>query len=38
MRKLPKSTGLPSLITGPPTTTQVAWSEPEDQAHDPETR
>jgi hypothetical protein len=35
MRKLPKSTGRPSLITGPPTNVQLAWSQPEDQRHAP---
>src|SRR3977135_3394587 len=30
IRKLPKSTGLPSLIPGPPTNVHVAWSQPDD--------
>ena len=38
IRKLPKSTGLPSLITGPPTNVHVAWSQPDDQFHEPLTR
>src|ERR1700730_6221898 len=38
MRKLPKSTGLPSLITGPPRNAQVACSQPDDQFHEPLTR
>ncbi|CKS27078.1 Uncharacterised protein [Mycobacterium tuberculosis] len=38
IRKLPKSTGRPSLMTGPPTNVQLAWSQPEDQFHDPLTR
>src|ERR1700739_3318974 len=38
IRKLPKSTGRPSLITGPPTNVHVAWSQPDDQFQDPLTR
>src|ERR1700757_5375767 len=38
IRKLPKSTGRPSLMTGPPTNVQLAWSQPDDQFHDPLTR
>src|SRR5579875_3470718 len=38
IKKLPKSTGRPSLITGPPTNVQVAWSHPDDQFHEPLTR
>src|SRR5215212_295249 len=38
IRKLPKSTGLPSLMTGPPTNVHVAWSQPDDQFHEPLTR
>ncbi len=38
IRKLPKSTGLPSLITGPPRNAHVAWSQPEDHCHAPLTR
>src|ERR1700756_1373151 len=38
IRNLPKPTGLPSLITGPPTNVHVAWSQPDDQFHDPRTR
>ncbi|SHX91734.1 Uncharacterised protein [Mycobacteroides abscessus subsp. abscessus] len=38
IRKLPKSTGRPSLMTGPPRNAQVAWSQPEDQFHEPFTR
>ncbi len=38
IRKLPKSTGRPSLITGPPRKAHVAWSHPEDQFQEPLTR
>src|ERR1700754_2197409 len=38
IRKLPKSTGLPFLITSPPTTVRAAWSHPDDQFHEPFTR
>src|ERR1700760_904145 len=38
IRKLPKSTGRPSLITGPPRKAHVAWSQPDDQFHEPLTR
>src|ERR1700756_586433 len=38
IRKLPKSTGRPSLITGAPTNVHVAWAQPDDQFHDPLTR
>src|SRR6201991_2924434 len=38
IRKLPKSTGLPSLMTGPPRKAHVAWSQPDDQFHEPLTR
>ena len=38
IKKLPKSTGRPSLITGPPRKAQVAWSQPDDQFHEPLTR
>src|SRR6476620_2075179 len=38
IRKLPKSTGLPSLMTGPPRNAHVAWSQPDDQFHEPLTR
>src|SRR6476620_6455258 len=38
IRKLPKSPGVPSSITGPPTNVHVAWSQPDDQFHEPLTR
>src|SRR3954465_3816366 len=38
IRKLPKSTGLPSLMTGPPRNAHEAWSQPDDQFHEPLTR
>src|SRR5215475_5624135 len=38
IKKLPKSTGLPSLMTGPPRNAHVAWSQPDDQFHEPLTR
>src|SRR6478735_1439230 len=38
IRKLPKSTGRPSLITGPPRNAQVACSLPEDHCQAPLTR
>src|ERR1700754_2804472 len=38
IRKLPNSTGLPSLITGPPRNAHVAWSQPDDQFQEPLTR
>src|SRR6478672_12824410 len=38
IRKLPKSTGLPSLITGPPTNVHVAWPDPDDHCQAPLTR